>query len=151
LFCSISSTSLNDQKYLNQIIGLFEAQEVLKDVLFLLVACEELTQIKGAAFDTLRRAGVRIGIEGMLENIDFLRYCDGSYWFVNATDIASMAAAEFTKNYYEIASAHDMNLVALEAGGEAQLVDLIDLNISLLTSKHLSPPRLVRNEEALEI
>ncbi len=144
LYCSIGAASLNERAALNRIIHLFEAQPNLKDALILLVANDDIAQIKDGAFETFRSVGIHLGIEGMPESSDIFRYCKGGLWFVNASEIASIPAAEFTKNYRETAAAHELTMVALEGGDEAELIDLIDLNISLLTSKHLSPPRLVR-------
>jgi EAL domain len=145
LFCTISGASLNDAASLARIVALYEAQPILQDTLILLVASEDFAQIKEAAFDTLRLGGIHMCIEGIPANSDAFRHSDSGYWFVNASDAASMSATEFKKSYGELATAHNMKLVALEGDEEAQLVDLIDLNISLLTSRHLSPPRLVRD------
>jgi hypothetical protein len=145
LFCTISGTSLHDAACLAQIVALFDAQPVLKDTLILLVASEDIAQIKEGTFSTLRRSGILMCIEGMPTNFEAFRNFEGGHWFTNASDTASMSATQFKKSYGELAAAHNMKLVALEGDNEAQLIDFIDLNINLLTSRHLSPPRLVRD------
>lgn len=145
VFCSITQVSLQNTKSLDAIINLFEAQPALKKALILLVSCKDLQDVTSAAFDKMRRAGIHLAIEGMPESIDLLRHFTGSYWFVSAVEITGQPMAEYTQKYRHNAEIQQLTLVALEGGDEARLVELIDLNVSLVTSQYLSPPRAVRD------
>ena len=145
LFCSIGHAALRETKSLDAIIQLFEAQRVLKETLVLLIASEGLRDVSSAVFDRLKRAGILLSVEGMPDSVDILRHCKGSYWFVNADDIIALPMTEYAQQYRHNAEINKLTLVALEGGTEAELVELIDLNVALVTSQYLSPPRLVRD------
>lgn len=144
VFCSLGKASLHEPKSLNAIFSLFEAQPTLKEALVLLASARDLQGAAGTTFDRMRRDGIHLAIEGMPESLDLLRHFDGGYWFVNAPDITAMTIAEFTQKYRQNSEIYNLTLIALEGGDEAQLVELIDLNVELVTSHQLSPPREVR-------
>lgn len=144
LFCSISVASLHEAKWLDAIMALYSAQPILKDRLVLLIASEGLQDESSAALDGLERAGIHLAIEGMPERLDFLRKCKGGHWFINAAEIIALPAAEFRQKYRYNVDTLELSLVALEGGNDSQLIELLDINVTLATSKHLSPPRLVR-------
>ncbi len=145
IFCSIGQASLREPKSLDAIIDLFEAQPVLKETLILLVSCNDLQDVDVNAFGRLQRAGIHLAIEGLPERVDVLRHFQGGYWFVSAADVTALPTAEYAQNYRHNAEIHKLTLVALEGGDEAELVELIDLNLALVTSRYLSPPRAVRD------
>ncbi len=76
------------------------------------------------------------------------QHCKFRCLFPKAADIFTLPRAKFIEDYRGNAINHGLVLVALDGGEVADLIDVIDLNVSYVTSKYLSAPRLVRDIDA---